>query len=266
MSAKRTPVTGSAARRHGIVPEHWDAFGRAASRTGYAIIVREGKPAAVPWIRKGYPAKPLSFKLKVHPEFGLLLVETDQERRQFLAHPRCFLVPLAGGQTPPAREPDSVDRLERYLVDTIRRHQDILRDPEAPVADDRLPALVVDRQSGLPFTSDYDLAAVIDTQYPHYEVTFMSHGSLGESKSRTNGLVDALTRHLNQEFGTERIQHGAEAQYSGQAANKDDEGLILFRPEGRAEFMLGGSAVESWQLIRDVMTEYHPEMADSFNN
>lgn len=57
----------------GIADMHFDAFLQVCRRFNCVIVVRRGKYACVPWIKRDYPAKPLSvWKVKNSKKTGLV--------------------------------------------------------------------------------------------------------------------------------------------------------------------------------------------------
>ena len=58
----RVPVRGYDAE-FGIAFAHWLSFQQIATQMNKIIMVRGGKKNAIPWIERGFPAKPIELKV-----------------------------------------------------------------------------------------------------------------------------------------------------------------------------------------------------------
>src|SRR5262249_40357483 len=143
-----------------ITRSHWEDFRAVAGDPDRprVLLIRAGKPAAIPWIEKNFPAKPMAFKSKVDPVVGLLFARTRAERDNALAAGHLVLDRLrdAAGMPRHTALPAFVGEGRDPRGQPVRK---VFNKAEHPWAQE---ALIVDSTSLKPFTSDYDLAAVID--------------------------------------------------------------------------------------------------------
>jgi hypothetical protein len=162
----RVPVQGYEAR-FGIARNHWLSFQRIATKMNKIILVRGGKEKAVPWIERGFPAKPLELKIKVDPNAGLLVAQQHEYSTVFQAGH--YVVVKSGRDYLVERKPASTLPLSQVApnLQGMCSWTSWVR-----------PGLVLDRESGLPFTSDYDIAAVIDLDDPRWGRTHLSEPQL----------------------------------------------------------------------------------------
>lgn len=247
--------------KFGITGAHWHVFLRFATQRKKVVMVRATKPAAIPWIERKFPAKPLEFKTKTDPFLGLLIARTPAELEN-VKHTGNFVEPM----------PNNMD-VRRFVEElVVKRNNPTAKSPASrPGTTPKAEAyLVIERNSGLPFTSDYDLSAVFDLDHPDYFLTFGSQATT-VGGNRTNLYTNAAIRELNRRFGSERIMHGTQAQGTGDAANGDYEHILVFAPQGiypqgQAEVIKTAEAYRSWEVLRDILTRYNPDMAYSFRN
>lgn len=247
--------------KFGITAAHWHVFLRFANQRKKIIMVRATKPAAIPWIERKFPAKPLDFKTKTDPILGLLIARTPDELEN-VKRTGNFVEPM----------PNNMD-VRRFVEELVAKRNNATAKSAAsrPAATPPAEAyLVIERSSGLPFTSDYDLSAVFDVERPDYFLTFGSQATT-IGGNRTNLYTSAAISELNKRFGSERIMHGTQAQGTGDAANGDNEYLLVFAPQGvypqgQAEVIKTAEVRRSWEVLRDVLTRYNPDMAYSFRN
>jgi hypothetical protein len=231
----------------GITRDHWRVVSEFAADRGYVIALRTGKKAAVRWIDKRFPGKPLSLKIKVDREVGLLIARDAAERAAAWragyavlekSGPAEFVARLDGG-----RDAFRGDRFSRV------RH---------PWAQD---GLVMDPKVRLPLTSDYDLAAVVDTQDFDYALTYASAAG---GANRTNPLIAAVAGELNRKFGSPRILHGSEAQYSGSLAHGDDDEILIFHPAGDVEHVGPMAVLRTDLILHGIFERYFPDQMHVF--
>ena len=238
----RTPLTKVAFDpRYGVAPRHWTALLDYARREALYLFVRGGKPAAIPWIERGFPGKPLELKIKVDPQSGLLLARDAREREAVFRARHLVLArgprglqavdergqPL-GGRTVPAAE--------RWAVE----------------------GAVVDRLSGQPFTSDYDIAAVVPAGGFDYQRDVQGFAL---DASRTSHLAEQTRRELNQRFGSQRFQHGPQALYDQKLSNSDTDSelIVAFCANGDAyTFRTPASPAAAVMQYRDLLIALHP--------
>jgi hypothetical protein len=243
----------------GITSKHWREFSLYAFNK-YYLMVRTGKPAAIPWIEKGYPGKPreLGF-VKIDRELGLLIAgEPEHERRvkdvgHFVLEARKVTGPTGAREQFVAVNKRGEELKERFDQSWARR------------------GIVVDAETHLPFTSDYDLAAVLDARRLNYEQTL---GSISSPGNLTSALIEKVRSDLNARFGSKRIQHGSQAQYQGDlssAKQKDEahmpgesEQILAFCADSRVKLFSTGGDWGAMQL-RDMLKSLHPEQSHVFH-
>jgi hypothetical protein len=233
----------------GILRSHWNDLVQFARERGYVVALRTGKRAALPWIQRGFPAKPLALKTKVCPETGLLIARSEADRQQAQGagfpvltptgpNAREYIAQLQGGRT-------------AFAGQTFgSSSHDWARD-----------GLIMDPVRRLPFTSDYDLAAVVDTEQLDYEGTYMSRAGMANS---TNVLVASVAGELNRRFGSPRIVHGSQAQYSGGMGHGDDDTVLIFHPDGFVEHVGPVPEVRTDQILHGIFMRYHPDSGHLF--
>lgn len=244
----------------GFTKDHWETIRTwAIDNQRHLVIFRGGKEASIPWIEKGFPAKPLSQKAKVDPELGLLIARGPEEREAAFRAGFYILQEEPTGKVVAAHPQQRPVKLDERFGDTWH-----------------VAGAVIDPSVGLPLTSDYDMAAVIDCVCPDY---FLTYGSLSDQTSRgsTNLWVEAVAEQLNQLFVIPRIMHGSQAQYTGDLINLSwnqaefdaavaegkTETLLAFYPSGKVESM-SASAGNSYHVLQDIMVQFHPEMSHAF--
>jgi hypothetical protein len=232
--------------QYGIVPTHWNAMQLFARNKHYVLCIRGGKSASVPWIQQGFPAKPLDLKIKVDPVLGMLLARTQPDRENAWSKGFPVLAAIDG------QRGGFVAKLSRETAFQGKQ----FKQSWAQIG------LVIDPQAQLPITSDYDLAAVIDTQHPNYYTTYMS---IAGAADRNNLTVQAVSAALNKAFGSPRILHGSQAQYDGSLANKDNEPILVFHPNGDVDCCEGLSKLETDLVLQKLFLRYFPDKAHLFN-
>jgi len=231
----------------GFLPAHWHTIQGFARNRGHVVAFRAGKKAAVRWIEQGFPAKPLTLKCKVDPRVGLLLAHDADDRAQAEQAGYPVLEPLAGGNDFVAK----LGQTEAFGGYKFTR----VREPWAQAR------LVIDPATRRPITSDYDLAAVVDTRQPDYYLTYASSAG---TANRTNPATAGIARELNQMFGSIRIMHGSEAQYSGSLAHGHDEHVLVLHPDGEIEIVSGLPAWRTDGVLHGIIVRYFPEKAAWF--
>jgi hypothetical protein len=257
----RSPVTYDS--RFGITKRHFGVFQDVAAFGGWILMVRGGKPAAIPWINRGLPAKPIFLKAKVDPALGLLRLPRDASREP-AHHHLCYVVesaPAPGAPTLAATNPLHPHR-KTLAVDLGRWpwSEPLLRHHR-----DDLVGLVLD-ESGLPFTSDYDLGAVIPVGGPLSAATTGAAGShqYDYQKNITSALVQHVATELNRRMllpggnvrTSVRVVHGASAQYKNSPADKAGESILVFYPSGQVECFAAPSVEEAGAVMKAIWSEH----------
>lgn len=232
----------------GITPRHWQTLVTFARTRGYVIALRAGKRAAVPWIERGFPAKPLALKCKVDPQVGLLFARTLDERVEAERAGYPTLQPVADSRG------ELLAKLGRNDAFSGYRFQQA-REPWAK------SDLVIDPATRLPITSDYDLAAVVDTRQADYTLTYASAAG---TTNRTNVATRAIADNLNALFGSRRIMHGSEAQYSGSLVHGDEDQVVVFHPNGDVEMVADVPVWRTDIVLHRIILRYFPDKAAWF--
>ena len=231
--------------QYGIALRHWTRFASCAERNRLFLFVRGGKPTAIPWIELGFPGKPMELGfLKVEPRTGLLWATSAAERTRVFGTGNLVL--------------DRVASALRAVGPSGPAGPRVYTQPWAGAG------VVIERQYGLPFTSDYDLAAVIPLDDFDY-IQDVAGVLIG--KSRTSGLAERVRAELNREFGSARLLHGPQALYDQQLGHGPDERIIAFCPDGDVyAFRTGMSEAESVMQYRDLLVALQPEKAEQFRH
>jgi hypothetical protein len=245
--AKPHPTQDPAA--YGIASEHFKVVKEYAASEGLVIALRTGKPAAVQWIRQGFPAKPLALKIKIDRTHGVLIASTPEGREEAWRSGRPVLEAVRGQ----AREFVARSRDGSDAFPGVRFHANLKPWAQSGV--------VLDMATRLPITSDYDLAAIVDTRRFDYNGIYAS--SAGAS-NKTNILVDAVSTDLNRLFGSRRIMHGSEALLSGSLAHDDDEEGLIFHPSGEVDHVGPMLQLESDLILHQIILRYFPDKAHVF--
>ncbi len=255
MAATQLLSTGDASR-FGVTRRHWVTLAHYAQARRYILGVRAGKPAALPWIEHDFPAKPMHFKkCKVGRAVGLLFARRADERieAQRAGYPLLEAVPGTAGVFIARLEGEAPLLDARFSLPS----HPWLRVASGLASRGSLDGLVLHPLRRLPVTSDYDLAAVIDTTRFDYYQTF---GSMAGGASFTNAYTQAVSRELNTLFRSERIMHGTEAQF---VREMGPEYLLAFHPDGRVEGRPIANTLEMDQAVRALILEYAPAAAPS---
>lgn len=255
---------------YGITPEHWMIFCKVAAEHDLILFVRGGKQVSIPWIKEKFPAKPLDFKSKVDERTGFLYVKSEEEKQVvhraghwYLIHNPARPVPAAAGGSPPAKNTVYVPVGPSGVVPGVTF--DSRTDGHWWAA----LSTVVHSSLRLPFTSDYDLAAVVGTEDCDYMRTFMSispevlpPGTKDMNNLWTKGVADLL----NARFDDVRIMHGTQCQYDGALINNPGEDILMFMSDGRVLAMHFTSSGATSMFLRYQMIKYNPNLIYTFNN
>ena len=233
----------------GITEQHWPALAAYAAHHRLYIFIRGGKRASIPWIEFGFPGKPMQLKFGVDASKGLLVARAPAERQQVFDAGHLLLTKTTQGWR--AAGPDARITL-----------------PVSHPVSDRWAeeGIVVDRATLLPFTSDYDLSAVIPSGDFDY-VRDMAGFMLGASV--TSSWAEQVRNELNAIFGSLRFRHGPQAMYDQKLANRaeDAERIVAFCANGAAYWFLAALTPESAMVqYRDLVLALHPQARPQFTN
>jgi hypothetical protein len=276
MSVERSPVFYE--MRFGITKRHFGIFQDVAAFGRWILMVRGGKPAAIHWINQGLPAKPIFLKAKTHRQLGLLILP-DSERGargdakkltglEAAQHHLCYVVqraPGPGDGTLVAHNPQHPTR-ETLTVDLGRWpwNDPLLRQHRGELA-----GLVLD-ESGLPFTSDYDLGAVIPVGGSLDDVgrRVVREHTWKDFDNTTSPLVEYVTAELNRRMleprgnvrTSRRVMHGPQAFYGTKESPASDrnELVLIFHPTRKVECFVAPWVEDAAAVLREVSREYAP--------
>jgi hypothetical protein len=214
----------------GITSGHFKVFRDVAAETNTIILVRKCNRAALRWIELGYPPKPMSVSL----------AKTSR---------RTGKVTCDGGNAPKPEQCRQVYQAGHYTLVLKEQKAAALR-PVNPLASrPELPkefpvestemneeGQVIDAESGLPMTADYDLMGVIDAATLQRPVA-PNAGSAPARRpqvvfDRTNPLSTMIIAKLNCRFGRRRITHGPhDLRY--RVDENNEAGCAVFYPDRR---------------------------------
>jgi len=240
----------------GIWTHHWTIMAQYAHAHDYVLCVRAGKPAAIHWIREDFPAKPFALKCKVDRTVGLLFAVTDDDRLEAKEYGFPLLESVAGR---PGEFVATLNDEPAFDGKSFSLQGDPwLRRVSELGSMATLDGLVMHPVQQRPITSDYDLAAIIDTERFSFFDTF---GSMAGGVSCTNAYTQAIGDALNRIMGSERIMHGSEVQFVREIDSA--EHIVEFHPDGTAEAWAFTGTVELDNGIREVVLRYAPEAAEA---
>lgn len=218
---------------YGFAPSHWRIIQNYARISATVLLFRSGKEASIPYIERKFPAKPMSFKTKTDPRLGLLIADTPDAIDSVARAGQWML-----------REHD---RREGWFIAYSPLAPDVVRaEFEKAVCPWAAANVVVraDKDPHLPFTSDYDLAAIVrpiqqfrvlpstlitskQTDVRPLTSTLKTGSDLFAKDNikqvsahlgdRQRGFENIWTQHvrerLNDLLGDERIMHGPQVLY-----------------------------------------------------
>lgn len=212
----------------GITSGHFKVFRDVAAETGTIILVRKGNRTCLRWIEQGYPAKPMTVYLsKTSPRTGKVTcdgtaaLKTDQVRQVHQAG-HYVLEPHPRSKCLRALNPLSIqpEIAKEFPLDSTEMNE---------------PGQVIEADSGLAMTGDYDLMGVIDVRALGRSTSGKRRGS-GASFDRTNPLATAVIAKLNGRFGRRRITHGPhDLRYRVDEHN--EAGCTVFYPDDGVYFL-----------------------------
>jgi hypothetical protein len=208
------------------------------------LFVRGGKQSAIPWIEARFPGKPMELGfLKVEPRTGLLWATSSDERRVFQAGHLVLHRSRTGYRAVGANG----------MPASTREYRDSWAGA----------GVVIDARSGLPFTSDYDLAAVIPARDLDYT---QDVAGFRVGQSRTSALAEQARADLNRVFGSERVRHGPQSLYDQKLGHGDAEHIVAFCANGDAyTFRTPATEAEAVQQYRDLLVALHPDKKEQFH-
>jgi hypothetical protein len=254
-------LLGDQEHQTGIVARHFATFEMIARKNRAVIMVRKGKQQALRWIKLDYPAKPKEIKIKTSEATGIVTATPGQYDEVWSAG--FFVLEVAPPPTEDPIKPDwngrgsfrypsragfgpgtnlplghqSRTELPKKPGETemnwtpelrARRFVQILTPPVPYKRSLFEPGQVIDPETGLPVTSDYDLMGVFPLNSPGSK-------ALRESKpgepGGTNPYVQKITEELNIGFGGRpRIMHGPhDLRFDPVVEN--EHGCTVFTPE-----------------------------------
>ncbi len=250
---------------HGFTQGHWKQILAYCQARNIVLIFRTGKSSAIPWIEQGFPAKPMTFKAKVHKELGLLTAD-DEKTRQQVGETGHWV--LRGGKLLNAagKKPlhSADDEFAAYDPKFPTKVQATFRRRQHPWVNENV---VVHRDEKLPFTSDYDLAAILPQggAFTHLPTQMAVAGAAADPAALTsprrsgaslfdkghvedvmNGLMDGKTGYgniwvdqvrsgLNEWLKSERIMHGPHIFFVGPGRKTPVQQVELTPPADKGE-------------------------------
>lgn len=250
----RVPVPAYEAR-FGIAGNHWLSFQQIASQMNKIILVRGGKKNSIPWIERGFPAKPLELKIKVDEDVGLLVAQGHEHATVFQAGH--YVVVKSGKDYVVERKPAST----LPLTDVAPKNLQGM----CSCTSWARQGLVLDRESGLPFTSDYDIAAVIDLNDPRWGRTHLSEPQ-ADTPNLTSRFVQPVLDRLNAAMsagtcvqGQTRARHGTQAQiFTGSPMHDDKDVILVFYPKNKVEHLACRNVAEGREELKKILRESLP--------
>jgi hypothetical protein len=217
----------------GITRAHFSVFLEVAAEMGVVILVRKGKRACLNWIMRGYPAKPLSINLaKTSARTGKVTCDPGNADvyHQVLQAQRagCYVL-----------EPDETnDRALRAVNPMHAEQPELAKEFPRGTPEMNEPGQVIEPDSGLAFTGDYDLMGVVDLK-PRARAGGGSAAVRPPASTRfdlINPLATLVISKLNGRFGRRRIMHGPhDLKYRPDEHNRS--GCSVFFPDGRVYYL-----------------------------
>lgn len=216
-----------------ITTAHYRVFQEVARELDVIILVRKGKKSCLPWIQRGYPAKPLSINLaKTNPRTGKVTCEQgpcDVYQQVLQAHKAgCYVLERDENSDHNLRASNPMHPEQPELAKEFQRGTPEMNEP----------GQVIEPDSGLAYTGDYDLMGVIDVskQGRPDGAAGSSAPRPGPRYERTNPLATLAISKLNGRFGRRRIMHGPhDLKYRPDEHNAG--GCTAFYPDGRVYYL-----------------------------
>jgi hypothetical protein len=257
--------------RTGIIEKHYNVFRAVAKAENCIIVVRQTKAACLPWIKMNFPAKPsVISKSKTDPVTGIVTCSHSHEEHSYAEQIKeawasgHYVLHLEPREKPPEASgglgvfggynPHGLAMANRHAEDLaygppmrlVARCYHHTLDRIFPLNSDYAEGQVIDPQSGLPLTGDYDLMGVMPMDNPTGKNLVLIHNvndkpmekekSIGAAllrKMRDNPYGKRISAKLNEGFGMARIQHGAHDLKFDPRVNsgKEEEGCAVFSPQ-----------------------------------
>jgi hypothetical protein len=199
------PVEHALAIRHAVVNNNPNR---------YIVFIREAKLKGMEWIRRGYPAKPREIKAGTDEDIGLVVAKTADEINEALA---------AG----------------HFVVSKGRaRNGSLVAEiGDAPEWGHMPDGLIIDKKTMKPFTSDFDVGAIVNPSSTGQNLTLVKTGGKGDasvyvkdySDPGERAMIDIMNQHMGGLNGGGRLKHGPDDKF-GTTVRKDRH--IAFLPDG----------------------------------
>jgi len=199
------PVEHALAIRHAVVNDNPHR---------YIVFIREAKLKGMEWIRRGYPAKPREIKAKIDEDIGLVVAKTADEINEALAAGH-FVVSKGRARN-------------GSLVAAIG---------DAPEWGHMPDGLIIDKTTMKPFTSDFDVGALIKPSSQGQNMALVKSGGKHEASVYVKDYADpherAMVDNINQNMGGlgggGRLKHGPDDKFSDTVR---EDRHIAFLPDG----------------------------------
>lgn len=230
----------------GIASSHFSVFGGVARALECIIVVRQTKPACLPWIKLDFPAKPSEiWKIKNSARTGLVTcasADPSRYRDQQLHAWQAGHYVLEAAEERETRWSLGVKSRGKVRALYARRFEEVLDHPFYGKPYEA--GQVIDPDSLLPLTGDYDLMGAFPAASPKSKALVAVHdadagpkdvevfaGGGTLLKQRDNPYVMKIVEMLNENFqGRPRIMHGShDLKFDPTDNNKD--GCSVFTPE-----------------------------------
>jgi hypothetical protein len=245
----------------GIPEKHFAVFLAVAKAENCIIVVRKTKPACLPWIKMGFPSKPSSvYKVKTSERTGIVTCSPTNKRYSYAEQVKHaweanhYVLHLEPRELPPeaAGGLGVFGSYNSAGLGEANRHADELAygppmrlvarwyhhrlDKHFPLSSSHEQGQVIDPQTGLPLTGDYDLMGVMPMDNPTGQNLVLIHNaddkpvereaSMGGAllrKMRNNPYGKRIASKLNEGFGSRpRVMHGAhDLKYDPSEDNED---------------------------------------------
>jgi len=199
------PVEHALAIRHAVVNNNPNR---------YIVFIREAKLEGMEWIRRGYPAKPREIKAGTDKDIGLVVAKTADEINEALA---------AG----------------HFVVSkgSARNGSMVAEIGDAPEWGHMPDGLIIDKNTMKPFTSDFDVGAIIDPSAPRRNLALLKTGGTGDASvyvkdyidPRERAMIDSMNQHMGGLNGGGRLKHGPDDKFSNTVR---EDRHIAFLPDG----------------------------------
>lgn len=248
--------------RYGLAQPHWDTVRRYAGVAHVYLLMRTGPAAAIPWIERGFPARPpdLGF-LDIDADLGLVVVRWDAQRDRVFAHCHYVLTPA----------PSRGDASDGSFIGVNPRQPPlrfVFRERWAR------PGVVIDRRAHRPFTAGYDLLAVLGEgdEFHHFQTLGSAVAAAaplgwqrGSNPDRSTRFVDQVRQDLNGLIPGDRVLDGTRPPTRGPGlgtsptARADGyDQILVFRPDGGVGLLRAARGAWAGLEVRGLMAALHP--------